>query len=180
MSSDSEETDRMLAGSTIARLGLAALLSGAAAGLLLILSLFIGALLARSGLGSGISDGSGVGMLLMMIGLGALAGIVLAAPPSFVAGAAMTGFAIRFETARRVPAWAAAGAAVGFGFWCLAALTLRPFFPPSGPGAADAALLTAFLLSGAAAALIFRGVMKLTGRLCVVDPLWWTTGDRDR
>jgi hypothetical protein len=160
----------MLAGATILRLGLAALLSGTAAGLLLVASLLVGAVIAGADHGIGTGETPGPEMALLAVRLAVQAGAAVATLPAFVAGAVMTGLAARFEAARHLPAWAAAGAAVGAAFWLLVELVLGQLPYGTRPSAVDEVFLAAFLFGGGGSALVFRGTMRLTARLCATPP----------
>lgn len=147
----------MRAGGMVFRLAFAALVSGAAAGLLLPL------LLAMAGfLTGGPPIWSAFGRLGVLLALGLAAGLVFAALPAFFAGASMWALGERFDSARRPPAWAAAGAAVGAAFLLLFELAADSY-GGSGPAAVDATLLAAGLGAGAGGALAFRSAMRLAG-----------------
>jgi hypothetical protein len=138
------------------RLGLAALVSGAAAGLMTILAIVCAGLLL---------GGAAIGNWVTVVDVGAglvtaiVAGIVVAAPPALLAGAAMCALGRRFEAARRTPAWAAAGAATGGWLWAALTLAVRILLGAPGPLRPDAVLLAAALI-GAVAALAFRAVAR--------------------
>ncbi|HYI41069.1 MAG TPA: hypothetical protein VE053_12200 [Allosphingosinicella sp.] len=147
----------MASGGMMLRLGLAALVSGAAAGMLATLALFIGGLLFGS-------PGSwwAFAMLADWLPIGFLAGLVIASLPAFFAGSSMWALGDDFPYARHPLAWAAAGAAVGGALWSLFVLMLGT----GGAGrldAMDAALLAAGLVAGAGGALAFLGAMRLSG-----------------
>lgn len=147
----------MAAGGMLFRLAFAALVSGAAAGLLLPL------LLAMAGLLAGAPPiWSAFGRLSVLLPLGPAAGLVFATLPAFFAGASMWALGERFGSAGRPPAWAAAGAAVGAALWLLFELAADSF-GGSGPEAFDAALLATGLAAGAGGALAFRAAMRLAG-----------------
>ena len=145
----------MASGGMMWRLALAALASGAAAGMLLPLTLFVAAFAAGTA-----ASWWAFAALVDWLKIGFVAGLVLASFPAFFAGASMWALAGSIEAARRPSAWAAAGAAVGGAGWTLLGLMLR------GGGAVDAfelAILAAALAAGAGAALAFRGTMRLLG-----------------
>ena len=152
----------MVSRRTILRLGLAALASGAAAGLLLPLIYFLGAL----ALGGWPADGPAVALLIEWLQVGFVAGLVLATLPAFLAGASMRALGARFGAARRPLPWAAAGAFVAAALWALAYLAGGLF--GSGFGELDflaMSLLAASLPAGAGAALVFRAAVRLGERL---------------
>jgi hypothetical protein len=135
------------------RLVLAALVSGAAAGLLATLSLFLGA----TWLGGWSWDVAPAEAVLAVLAAGLAAGLIVAAPPAFLAGAAMDALGRRVGAARSPSAWAAAGAAVGALCWAVFAAAVG--LAVGEPGLArPGGLLPAAILTGAGAALAFRGV----------------------
>jgi hypothetical protein len=138
------------------RLALAALVSGAAAGLLAILALYVGALLL---LGGWAWEGLTPERLFAALAAGMAAGLVVASLPAFLAGAAMCALGRRFEAARRVPAWAAAGAGAGLLLWAAFAIGVRARLGEPGLGGPDATLLAACFV-GAGSALAFRAVVR--------------------
>lgn len=138
------------------RLALAALASGAAAGLLATLALYAGALLL---LGGWALEGLTVSALLGGLAAGLAAGLVVATLPALLAGAAMWALGGRFEAARRAPAWAAAGAGGGGLVWAAFAAGARARLGEPGLAALDFTLLAAGLV-GTGAALAFRAVAR--------------------
>lgn len=143
----------MATGRRFARLALAALASGAAAGLLATLAVFLGA----SFLGGWSWNVSPAEALFAMLAAGVAAGLVAFSGPALVAGAAMCALARRVESARRAPAWAAAGAAVGALGWTAFAVAVGTSVGEPGLDRPGGALLAA-ILAGAGAALAFRAV----------------------
>lgn len=139
------------------RLGLAALVAGVTSGALLVLAVYFG--------------GAGIGhpeipwmsaMLFDWLETGLVAGLAVASIPAFVAGAAMWGLGRRIAAARRFPAWAAAGAAVGGALFALFGLVLGKM----GRGGLDSfetVLLCASLIAGAGGALAFLLAIRLSG-----------------
>ena len=150
----------MASGGMIARLGVAALVSGAAAGTLLPLAIFLGGLLAGSA-----ASWWGFAMLIDWLQVGFVAGLVVATLPAFFAGASMWALGASFDSARRPSAWAVAGAAVGGAGWALLGLAIGRLDGGGGLDAFEAAILAATLAAGAGAALAFLGAMRLMGRL---------------
>jgi hypothetical protein len=149
----------MASGGMMMRLGVAALVSGAVAGMLAILALFFGGLLFGS-------PGSwwAFSMLAEWLVIGLLAGLVVASLPAFFAGASMWALGDGFGPARHPFAWAAAGAVVGAALWALLGLLLGRAGAGGGLNAFETALLAASLVAGAGGALAFLGVMRLGGR----------------
>ncbi|HEX8062424.1 MAG TPA: hypothetical protein VF535_04335 [Allosphingosinicella sp.] len=154
----------MLSGGMMLRMGLAALASGSAAGLLTTLALFFGGLVFGSPGGWW-----GFAMLGDWLPIGLLAGVAVAGLPALFAGTAMCGLGVSFPAARRPLAWAAAGAAVGGALWILFCLVLGSV-AERGLDALEIALLAAGLIGGAGGALAFLGTMRLSG------PLWRESG----
>lgn len=150
----------MASGGMMVRLGLAALVSGAAAGLLATLALFIGGFLFGS-------PGSwwASAMLVDSLQVAVLAGLIVASLPAFFAGASMWALGDAFGAARHPLAWAAAGAAVGGALWIVFGLVLGRAGAGGGLDAFEAALLAASLVAGAGGALAFLAAMRLGGRL---------------
>lgn len=145
----------MAIGTKLARLAFAALVSGAAAGLLASLAMLLGA----AWLGGWSWNVAPAEVMLAVLAAGLAAGIVVAAPPAFLAGAAMWALGRRVEAARRPSAWATAGAAVGAFGWAAFATAIGLSVGEPGltrPGA----LLPAAILAGAGAALAFRAVAR--------------------
>jgi hypothetical protein len=147
---------------TLLRLGFAALLSAAAAGLLLALALFFGSKLDEPLVGWAATGSAAVADLWALVSFGVTMGILVATLPAFLAGAAMWGMARHKRAARHALAWAGAGAAVGALLWALLELTFWT------PGRAadfsyfDAGFFLACLIAGAGAALAFRTFMTWT------------------
>jgi hypothetical protein len=149
----------MAAGGTTVRLGLAAIVSGAAAGMLATLAVFLGGLFGSPG------SWWAFGMLVDWLPIGFLAGLAIASLPAFFAGALMWALGDNFGAARHPLAWAAAGAAVGGALWILFGLVLGSAGAGGGLAALEAALLAASLVGGSGGALTFLGAMRLGGRL---------------
>jgi hypothetical protein len=141
----------------IRRLALAALVSGATAGLLATLSILLAMLIG----GRGAWKAPAPGDLAVLLADGFGAGLIVASLPAFVGGAAMCALGRRFDYARRAPAWAAAGAGAGLVLWAVAATAVRIRVGEPGLARADGALLAAGL--GAGAALAFRAVARPAG-----------------
>jgi hypothetical protein len=139
---------------SLPRLALAALVSGAAAGLLATLALYVGALLL---LGGWAWEGLTAASLFAGLAAGAAAGLFVATVPAFLAGATMWALGRRFEAARRLSAWSAAGAVGGVLFWAVAAAAVRIRVGEPGLTGLDATLLAAGFV-GAGSALAFRAV----------------------
>lgn len=156
----------MPTGKLILRMALAALASGAAAGLLLIALVALPVWLFDPRPGWAAAEAM-LPMLPRFLFLAVLVGLVVATLPAFLAGAAMWALARRFEAASRPPAWAAAGAGGGALFLVLTYLALGQRSVAFQLDRTDFALLAAFLLAGAGTALVFLGIMRLTGRLSV-------------
>lgn len=150
----------MLSGGMMLRMGMAALVSGSAAGLLATLAFFFGGLLFGSPGGW-----LGLAMLGDWLGIGLLAGLAVASLPAFFAGTAMWALGDGWPAARAPLAWAAAGAAVGGGLWAFFCLLLGSV-AAGGLDALEVALLAAALVGGAGGALAFLGTMRLGG------PFW--------
>ncbi len=147
----------MVLTTTVGRLALAALVSGATAGSLLVLSHGFSPLLTGSP-----ASAWAFAMLIEGLLIGLLGGLTVASLPAFVAGATMWRLGESYDAARHPCGWAAAGAAVGGGLWALFAL----LFGTVGRGGLDVmevVLLAAGLIAGAGAALAFLGVMRLSG-----------------
>lgn len=146
----------MASGTIVLRLALAALASGAAAGLLATLALYVAALLL---LGGWAWQGLTASVLLGGLAAGLVGGLVVATLPAFLAGAAMCALGRRFEAARRAPAWSAAGAGGGVLMWAAFALGVGARLGEPGLAALDFTLIAA-LLVGTGAALTFRAVAR--------------------
>lgn len=144
----------MESGRMMLRLGLAALVSGAAAGMLATVAVFLDELFFRSA-----ERWWTLSILADWLPIGLLAGLVIGSLPAFFAGASMWTLGHDFEAARHPLAWAVAGAAVGGALWGLFVLLL------AGPGAGARfdLLLAASLVAGAGGALAFLGAMRLGG-----------------
>lgn len=149
----------MASGRMILRLGLAALVSGASAGMLIPVMVFLGGL----ALGGWTADWDSFAMLVEWLGFGFLVGLILAALPAFLAGASMWALGRNFESARRPVPWAAAGAVVAGALWALAQLVSGGF---GNLDFFETSLLAASLPAGAGGALAFLAAMRLSGRLC--------------
>ncbi|HEX8309591.1 MAG TPA: hypothetical protein VF645_14360 [Allosphingosinicella sp.] len=146
----------MATGGMMFRLAFAAMVSAAAAGLLLPV------LVALAGLLTGDSASwSAVWSLLFFVSIGIVGGLIFATLPAFFAGASMWALGMRFRAARLAPAWAAAGASVGAALWALFQSVAGPF-AGRGAGAFEVMLLGGCLAAGAGGALAFRSVMRLT------------------
>lgn len=150
----------MASGGTMIRLGLAALVAGGAAGILLPLAVFLGALLAGPA-----PEWWVFAMLIDWLQVGFLAGLVVATLPAFLAGASLWALGESFEAARRPPAWAAAGAFVAAALLALFAWGSGTLGSGVGLDAFDIAILVAALAAGAGSALAFLGSMRLAGHL---------------
>lgn len=154
----------MLSVGMMLRMGLAALVSGSAAGLLAMLTLFFGALF---------FGWPGGWWVFAMLGgrfpLWFLAGLTVLSLPALLAGAAMCGLGDSFPAARRPLAWAAAGAAVGGALWALFCLILGSV-ARGGLDALDVALLAATVIGGAGGALAFLGTLRLSGHFWPETP----------
>jgi hypothetical protein len=146
-----------MSGGLMLRLGVAALASGSAAGLIATLSFFFGVLLFGSP-----ERWWGFAMLGDWLPLGLLAGLAVASLPAFFAGAAMWALGDGFAAARHPLAWAAAGAAVGGALWAVLGLVLGSV-AAGGLDSDEIALLAAGLIGGAGGALAFLGTMRLSG-----------------
>jgi hypothetical protein len=148
--------------STLLRLGLAAFLSAAIAGLILSLALFFGARLDEPLIGWASAGSAGLAELRSVAAFGITVGLMMASVPAFLAGAALWGLGRYRRGARQAPAWAAAGAVGGALLWALLELT---FWTP-GRGArltyVDCGFLLACLVAGAGGALAFRTTMNWT------------------
>jgi hypothetical protein len=143
----------------MARLALSALVAGAVAGMLLPVAFFLGGL----ALGGWGADRESFARLIEALQIGLLAGSVLATLPALFAGAALWALGESFDSARRPPAWAAAGAAVTGALWLL-----LQFLDGGGLGHPDfleMSVLAAGLPAGAGGALAFLGAMRLSGAL---------------
>ena len=147
---------------TLLRLGLAACLSGAVAGLLLAGALFFGSHLDEPLIGWATTGSAGLAELWSLASFGIVIGIAVATLPAFFAGAAMWGMSRYRRTARHALAWAGAGAAIGACLWALLELS---FWTP-GRGAhltyVDAGFFLACLIAGSGGALAFRTTMTWT------------------
>ena len=157
----------MEAGKLMLRMALAALLSGAAAGLLLTLAVPFAFWLLDPRAGWTAADSFLPLPLARALPFAIWAGLLVATLPAFLAGALMWALAARSEAAASPAAWAAAGAGVGGALLALVYVTLSGAADGLELGRTDAALLAAFLAAGAGTALVFRGVMRLSGRLSV-------------
>jgi hypothetical protein len=155
----------MASGGTMIRLGLAALVAGGAAGILLALAVFLGGLLAGPA-----PEWWVFAMLIDWLQVGFLAGLVVATPPAFLAGASLWALGESFEAARRPPAWAAAGAFVGAALLALFEGLSGRFGSGGGLEAFDMAILAAALAAGAGSALAFLGSMRLADHLSGEPP----------
>ena len=149
----------MASGRMTLRLGVAALVSGAAAGTLLPLAICLAGLFAGSA-----ASWWGFAMLITWLQVGFVAGLVVASLPAFFAGASMWALGASFDSARRPSAWAVAGAAVGGAGWVLLGLVIGGLDSGDGLDAFESAILAATLAAGAGAALAFLGAMRLMGR----------------
>jgi hypothetical protein len=147
------------------QLGLAAFISAAAGGLILVPLLFLAAIVTGSGGGSE-TDLAGVPILLAAAFFGGGMAIWLAVGagwvPAFVAGAALWWAGRHRSWARRRLAWAIAGAAA-------ALVCYLRVFPPGGPGPSagqvplpEPAIAAAFMLAGAAAGQVYRSALAAT------------------
>lgn len=147
---------------TFLRLGLAACLSGAAAGLLFAVAVFCGRI-GQSFDAWWTSTSTPLAALGSLAAFGVVTGLVVASPPAFVAGAAMWATGRGSRRPRSPLAWACAGAAVGALF--LALLELAFWTPGRGFSMTygEAGLLAVCLAAGAGGALVFRATMILTG-----------------
>jgi hypothetical protein len=154
----------MPTGKLILRMALAALASGAAAGLLPLLVVVLPMWLFDPRTGWTAAEEM-LPMLPRILFLAVSLGLVVATLPAFLAGAAMWALARRFEAASRPPAWAAAGAGVGAAFLVLAYVALGQRSLAFRLDRTDLALIAAFLIAGAGTALVFLGVMRLSGRM---------------
>lgn len=137
------------------RLALAALASGATAGLLMTLAILLHAL---RFVGAGFLAEATAGGVAVGLAAGLEAGLIVAGPPAFLAGAAMCALGRRFEAARRAPAWAVAGAAGGALAWAAFAAAARIVFGEPGLARPADGVLLAAMLVGIGAALAFRAV----------------------
>lgn len=144
---------------TLFRLGLAAGLSGAAAGWLLACALFFGAGLDEPHMGW---SGAGLADLWFLAVFGITLGIPIGGLPSFFAGALLWGMGRHSRAARHVLAWAGAGALVGALLWVLLELTF--WTPGRSPhlSRTDIGFFIACLIAGAGGALTFRATMTST------------------
>jgi hypothetical protein len=149
-----------MSGRMMVRLGLAALVSGATAGMLATLAVFLGVLLFASPEGWW-----GLAMLVDWLQIGFLAGLVLASLPAFFAGASMWALGQDFDPARHPLAWAAAGTAVGGALWLVFGLVLGEAGADGRLDPLESALFAASLIAGAGGAVVFLGAMRLGGRL---------------
>jgi hypothetical protein len=136
------------------RLALAALVSGAAAGLMMTAAALLGA----TWLG-GLGRHSSTGDLAGALAAGTQAGLGAASLPAFVAGGGLWALGARRAAARSAPAWALAGAAAGLAGWALFSAAVRIVLGEPGVGRPDGALLAA-LLAGSGAALAFRAIAR--------------------
>lgn len=147
---------------TLLRLGFAASLSGAVAGLLLAVALFFGSHLDEPLLGWGSVRSGGLAELWSLALFGITMGIFVATLPAFFAGTALWGMSRYKQGARHPLAWAGAGAAVGAFLWAL--LELSFWTPGRGAhlGYVDAGFFLACLIAGTGGALAFRATMTGT------------------
>jgi hypothetical protein len=147
----------MASGGIGLRIALAALVSGATAGMLLALAFFLAVLVVGPP-----GPWWTLAMLIDWLQIGCVAGLVIATLPAWLAGLSMWALGASYGAARHPLAWAAAGAGVGGALWVL-------FGPLLGNMARDGldrdelALLAASLLAGAGAGLAFLAAMRLTG-----------------
>jgi hypothetical protein len=144
---------------TLFRLGLAAGLSGAAAGWLLAWALLFGANIDEAHIGW---SSAGLADLWFLAVFGITLGIPIGGVPSFFAGALLWGTGRHSRAARHVLAWAGAGAVVGALLWMLLELTFLT--PGRGPHLTrtDIGFFIACLIAGAGGALTFRATMTCT------------------
>lgn len=147
---------------TLVRLGFAALISAAVAGLLLVLAMFFAAKLDDP-----LTVSAGIGWtelaeLWPLLSLAVPMGIFVAGLPAFLAGATMWGIGRHRPGARRALAWAGAGASVGALFWALFELTFWTPGRSASFSGLDAAFFLACPTAGAGAALAFRAAMAWT------------------
>jgi hypothetical protein len=147
---------------TLLRLGLAACLSGAVAGLLLSLALFLGSNLDGSFTGWASTGSTGLTDLLLLAMFGVTMGIFVATLPAFFAGAALWGMGRHKRAARHALAWAGAGAVVGALLWALLELTFWTPGRAAHLSYVDAGFLLACLIAGVGGALAFRAAMTCT------------------
>ena len=108
---------------TLLRLGLAACVSGAVAGVLLAVALFFGSNLDEPLLGWSSIGSSGLAELWALAMFGLTMGLLVATVPAFFAGAVLWGMSRYERAARHALAWAGAGAAVGAILWALMELS---------------------------------------------------------
>lgn len=141
------------------RLALAALVSGATAGLLMTSAILL-AMLSR---GDPAGDPVTAGDLAVALAAGVEAGLIAASLPAFLAGSAMHALGRRFRAARRASAWAAAGAGAGASAWATVAAASWIKVGEPGLTSPDSVLLAA-ILAGTAAALAFRAVARPQAR----------------
>lgn len=146
---------------TFLRLALAACLSGATAGLLFSTAAF--GWRGQPFEAWWTSTSAPLAALGSLAAFGVVTGLVVASPPAFVAGAAMWAAGRGSRRPRSLLAWVCAGAGVG----ALLRVLLELAFWTPGRGSfvtyGEAALLALCLAAGAAAALVFRAAMILTG-----------------
>ncbi len=148
--------------SALLRLGFAACLSAAAAGLLLAMALFFGARLDEPLVGWASSGPARLAKFRSLAAFGITVGLMVASVPAFLAGGALWGLGRYRRGARRVLAWAAAGAGVGALLWALLELA---FWTPGRAARltyVDAGFFLACLIAGAGGALAFRATMNFT------------------
>lgn len=147
----------MVSVSLAARMVLAALVAGATAGTLLVLSFWAGPLLFGSAPGwwtfRALTD---------WLPIGFLAGLLGATLPAFLAGSLMWSLGASVRAARHPLAWAAAGAGVGGALWTMFGPVLGEV-GRDGLDPMETALLAAALFAGAGSALAFLAAMRLTG-----------------
>ncbi len=137
------------------RLALAALASGATAGLLMSSAILLALLAGGASAGEEVT----VGGLAVALAAGVEAGLVGASLPAFLAGSAMHALGRRFAAARRSAAWAAAGGGAGASAWAILAAAARLVVGERGLTGTGPAPLAA-MLAGTAAALAFRAVAR--------------------
>lgn len=135
------------------RLALAALASGATAGLLMTSAILLAMLTGGDPAWNRVTAGD----LAVGLAAGIEAGLAAASLPAFLAGSAMHALGRRFDAARRASAWAAAGAGAGAAAWAIVAAASWIKFGEPGLTSPDSVLLAA-MLAGTAASLAFRAV----------------------
>ena len=151
--------ESLVDGRVMLRMALAALLSGAAGGLLLVTLSMVTVLAPRFAGGGPRLEG-----VAMMLVAGGAGGAVVASLPAFLAGAALWALQGRYRGARRPGSWAGAGAVMGACFWGLLQALIASYDGRFELDSISALTAAIFIASGAVAALVFRAAMRMGPR----------------